>query len=181
VTSGYGFGQILVTLKANAGCGNQAIQTSEWKLWVAAVKCGRISFPGIPGRKSKTVGHDETIQTIPAWSGKPMCPWRGERRVPLTPKAFRMRRHGLLRDGRHHQHGPRRIGQGTFTRNLEDCGTASEESRFVKVRFLHCRTNTASAMVFNAQALNYIDDLQWLGLPLWASSRLAGYFKPALS
>ena len=44
-----------------------------------------------------------------------------------------MRRHDLLRDGRRHQHGPRRIGQGTFTRNLEDCGTASEESRFVKV------------------------------------------------
>ena len=25
------------------------------------------------------------------------------------------------------QHGPRRIGQGTFTRNLEDCGAASED------------------------------------------------------
>jgi hypothetical protein len=63
-----------------------------------------------------------------------------------------MRRHGLLRVGRRHQHGPRRIGQGTFTRNLEDCGTASEESHFVKVRSGHCGIKTATAIVFNAQA-----------------------------
>jgi hypothetical protein len=42
--------------------------------------------------------------------------------------------HCVLRACRRHRHGSRRIGQGTFARNLEDFVTASEESRFVKVR-----------------------------------------------
>ena len=42
------------------------------------------------------------------------------------------------------QHGPRHIGQGTFAGNLEDCGTGSEKSRFVKVRSRHYSTSTAT-------------------------------------
>src|SRR5580704_14165932 len=60
------------------------------------------------------------------------------------------RGHQLLRDGRRHRHGPRRIGGGTFARNLEDCGAAPEESLFVKARSRHCSSNTASLVVLSA-------------------------------
>ena len=34
--------------------------------------------------------------------------------------------HCVLRACRRHRHGPRRIGRGTFARNLEDCGKESD-------------------------------------------------------
>jgi hypothetical protein len=61
------------------------------------------------------------------------------------------------------KHGPRRFGQGTFAGNLEDCVTASEKSRFVKVRSRHCSTNTA----FETDATR-VGELQPLSFPLLA-------------